>query len=276
MKANLFLAAAAVLAVANIGSGADRSSSERAPAKEPAYSTASPRYGMLLFGPKAATRVWIVVDGDAVYVDCNANGDLTEPGEKFKLSTPRGQEGTFVDERDVSRITVTDGRLKHTDLYIRQFRVRPDFEPKSEVDKQLKDQVAQSKQPFVYYLSVNVQVTELPRGKIAFTGRIGQEAGQDANGYLQFASRASDAPAIHFGGPFEMALLNQHTLTAGEKPSDLMTMIGTRGRGPGTFASVGFGGVFSDETHPVAEIEFPPKTPGATPPRERFVLKHRC
>ena len=31
--------------------------------------------------PEAQTRVWIVQDGDTLYVDRNGNGDLTEPGE---------------------------------------------------------------------------------------------------------------------------------------------------------------------------------------------------
>jgi hypothetical protein len=244
---------------------------------EPDYS-ATPSYALLYFGERTPKVVWVIVAGDAVYVDCNSNRDLTETGEKFVFSTPRPSGGNYVEERKVREITITHGKLKHTGLSIRQFRVRDEvlFEIKSDTDKQLKDQVAKSKDRFVYYLSVNVQVTELPRGKIAFTGRISQSAGHDADGSLQFARWPGEHPIVHFGGPFEMALLTAQTLTAGDKPSELQTMIGTPGRGPGTFASVGFGGVFSDEVHPVAEIEFPAKSSGAEPLRGRFVLKHRC
>ena len=54
---------------------------DRAIAKEPAY-RAKPRYCLLLFGPEAKTRVWLVQDGDTLYMDRNGNGDLTEAGEK--------------------------------------------------------------------------------------------------------------------------------------------------------------------------------------------------
>ena len=37
------------------------------------------------FGPNAEARVWVVIDGDVLYLDRNGNGDLTEPGERFDL-----------------------------------------------------------------------------------------------------------------------------------------------------------------------------------------------
>jgi len=36
---------------------------ERTIAKEPVYQTKSPRYCLLVFGPEAKTRVWLVLDG---------------------------------------------------------------------------------------------------------------------------------------------------------------------------------------------------------------------
>src|SRR5262249_10566843 len=52
------------------------------PRKEPTYHSGSPGYCLLLFGPEARTRVWLVFDGDHLFIDRNANGDLTEEGEK--------------------------------------------------------------------------------------------------------------------------------------------------------------------------------------------------
>jgi hypothetical protein len=52
------------------------------PKKEPVYQTA-PKYLLLAFGPNATARVWLVLDGDRLFVDRNGNGDLTEPGEKI-------------------------------------------------------------------------------------------------------------------------------------------------------------------------------------------------
>src|SRR5215510_10605392 len=57
---------------------------DRTIAKEPAYKT-KPKYCLLVFGPKAKTRVWLVLDGDVLYVDRNGNGDLTDANERVEL-----------------------------------------------------------------------------------------------------------------------------------------------------------------------------------------------
>src|SRR5262249_4307689 len=53
-----------------------------------------PRYCLLVFGPEAKTRVWLVLDGDVLYVDRNGNGDLTEAGERMAVKEgPRFEIG---------------------------------------------------------------------------------------------------------------------------------------------------------------------------------------
>ena len=69
-------------------------------AKEPAYQTKTPKYCLLVFGPEAKTRVWLVLDGDVLYVDRNGSGDLTEPGKRLPKTN-----GGF----DVGDSTETDG-----------------------------------------------------------------------------------------------------------------------------------------------------------------------
>jgi hypothetical protein len=77
---------------------------ERQIRKEPAYTGKQPLYGLYVFGPKAATRVWAVLDKsdetnaiyDVLYFDRNANGDLTEPDERF-TGPGRFKVGTFTD-----------------------------------------------------------------------------------------------------------------------------------------------------------------------------------
>lgn len=59
----------------------DLSKIDRTIAKEPVYES-NPKYCLLVFGPEAKTFVWLVLDGDLLYVDRNGNGDLTEPGER--------------------------------------------------------------------------------------------------------------------------------------------------------------------------------------------------
>src|SRR5262245_54698595 len=61
---------------------ADAPKIDRTIGKEPVYRTRAPKYGLLVFGPEGKDRVWLVRDGDTLYVDRNGNGDLTEPGKK--------------------------------------------------------------------------------------------------------------------------------------------------------------------------------------------------
>jgi hypothetical protein len=64
-------------------SKADLSKIERTIAKEPAYSS-KPRYCLLALGEAAKARVWLVLDGEVLYVDRNCNGDLTEVGDRVE------------------------------------------------------------------------------------------------------------------------------------------------------------------------------------------------
>ena len=58
----------------------------RSIAKEPKYQSPKPEYVLLLFGSEAKRRVWVVVDGDVVYLDRNGDGDLTSADERFETS----------------------------------------------------------------------------------------------------------------------------------------------------------------------------------------------
>ena len=70
----------------------DLSTIERRLVKEPAYQARQPLYGLYVFGPKAETRVWAVLDKsrpdaqgyDVLYFDRNADGDLTPPDERIE------------------------------------------------------------------------------------------------------------------------------------------------------------------------------------------------
>jgi hypothetical protein len=65
---------------------------ERTAIKLPEMRSDAVEYCLLVFGPEAAKRVWLVHDGDVLYVDRNSNGDLTEPNERVaadpKISKP--------------------------------------------------------------------------------------------------------------------------------------------------------------------------------------------
>src|SRR5262249_36563246 len=78
------------------------------------YQTKTPRYCMLVFGPEARTRVWLVVDGDVLYVDRNGNGDLTEPADRIAA---RRKGGKFF---ELEEIVEADGKTRHTGLTVNQ------------------------------------------------------------------------------------------------------------------------------------------------------------
>lgn len=78
----LLLAGLWVGCVMPAASAEDLSQLDRSIAKLPEFRAPAQKYCLLVFGQRADTRVWVVRDGDRLYIDANANGDLTEPGER--------------------------------------------------------------------------------------------------------------------------------------------------------------------------------------------------
>src|SRR5262245_59581048 len=81
---------------------ADLTKIERVICKEPIYQSKSPKYCLLVFGPEAETRVWLVLDlvsepweadggKNALHVDRNGNGDLTERGKRVACTVQKKQ-----------------------------------------------------------------------------------------------------------------------------------------------------------------------------------------
>jgi hypothetical protein len=91
---------------------ADSTRIDRRIAKEPVYQSESAKYCLLVFGAEAKTRVWLVLDGDTLYVDRNANRDLTEANERV-----RGNGSEF----EASEITELAGKAKYAHLRLKQF-----------------------------------------------------------------------------------------------------------------------------------------------------------
>ena len=96
----------------------DLATIDRGIAREPLYGTDTPLYALLVFGAAAKPRVWIVLDGDTLYVDRNGDGDLTQPGE-----TVAATGSTF----EVGSIGEADGTPRQGSLRVRrmddQFRL---------------------------------------------------------------------------------------------------------------------------------------------------------
>jgi hypothetical protein len=250
---------------------ADLSEIDRTVKKEPAYKM-KPRYCLLVFGPTAETRAWLVLDGDTLYIDRNGNGDLTEHGNAMKEalidkepSPIIAETHQFVDVRNPAKPSFSDEErdvplLRTTSRY-RRFSLsyavlkRP---PKMKTPKEearwqeLEQRVEGVVQVYVW------------------VGRILQ------CGTARFSTQVSDAPVSHFDGPMVFELGDaQVKLPISGAGSELTVRLSTPGLGRSAVTRLmNFTGVPAD-VHPIAEIDFPRKEPIA-PMRKTIVLSHRC
>jgi len=228
--------------------GADLTKIDRTIAKEPAYKS-KPKYCLLVFGPEAKTRIWLVLDGDRLYVDRNGNGDLTDDGEGLvaarKTLSSAGKGRVW----QVGDVAASGGKVVYTGLTV------------SDISDVLDSKFGSRG------LGITVKV---PIG----SSRAFQSAGSavhPAAGYndkkapapnLRFADRPQDAPVIHFGGPLRIMVRHPERFTAGIKAGEkyeLEARVGTPGLDKDTPAIIDdtdLGLSVDPDEGTVAELEF--------------------
>jgi len=220
---------------------------DRTIAKEPQYQSKSPKYSLLVFGPKADKRVWLVIDKDVLYVDVNGHGDLTEPGEKVKVKTPNQDPASF-EEIDIHG---HDGKKEKV-----RFSLFGWYD--------LREGKGEGIQPSV---------------TVSWGGRW-YGAWGDGESPLRFAARPQDEPILHIGGPLEMGFESrwQHSFTRKDKQTfELAVGVGTKGLGKGAFTHLTYwDNAIPNDAQPTAELEFPSKQPAGPPLKVKLVLKERC
>jgi hypothetical protein len=245
---------------------ADLTKVERRLVKEPAYKSGSPRYALLAFGPDARDRVWIVKDGDTLYVDRNGNGDLTDPGEKVAAGKESGEDGLSFEVGDLDV-----GGKKH-------YRLRAIVQPlKAMLSEDAKVpglEAAVAKDPTGVSMLFTLDITA---PHLVAKGTVTIVAGPiDISGPLVLAKKAADAPIIHLGGPLAVSFLRE-TPSLRRGRSTLWTLtVGTPGLGAGTFATIGYEGAIPDSAYPTAEVTYSPAKPGSPPVKKLYELKERC
>jgi hypothetical protein len=229
---------------------ADLGPIDRTLGRQPAYA-AKPHYCLLLFGPEAKTRVWLVAAGEAFYADTNGDGDLTEPGKRVY------SEGNY-------------RALVSLDPCVRSmwFPVPEDVRVYTVGD--IFDRATRT----WYHLTVR------RLGKLA-TARFQIEV--DVRGQFRqlgelahFGDSPKEAPVLHFGGPLTLGLFTSE-LVRGGGPNDLAAWIGTATppdtEGQPTYL------VLDDwvppELSPKALVELTPGMPGAEPIRSSVRLDRR-
>jgi hypothetical protein len=215
--------------------GVDLTKINRTIAREPAYQSKSPRYGLLVFGPEAKSRVWVILDGDFLYVDCNCNGDLTERGERFAIKR-KPQRSLDKKKSGVSN-AVSSVHVVVTDLGGAKHRV-------------------------------TFRLTSAGVGLVARC--LGNQfVGSTYRNDLVFATRPQDAPIVHLNARLTFQLVDPPRQWSPGETLDLVVLFGTPGLGKGTFAYM----IQGFPTRPTAEIQFPAKNPRAKPLVVKVALK---
>ncbi|MCA9146441.1 MAG: hypothetical protein KDB05_26850 [Planctomycetales bacterium] len=269
MRSFWWIAALVWISFSAASAGAyDLTTIDRKVLREPAYD-ATPKFCLLVFGPEAQTRVWLVLDGDSLYVDRNGNGDLTEDGER--VASKNTEDGDADTDNLLFEVgDIRAGNLTHKNLYVGVRRIAH----LADQFEQIKELLMVNPQARGYSLGVDVEMSGWKGAGI--DGRIEQTATVgDANGLLMFADQPEDAPIVHFGGPWQVALFSPQNLTVG-RSGDVVLGVGTPGLGAGTTAYVGYQGVVPGNVFPTLEITFPPARVGGTPVTEHYELKERC
>jgi hypothetical protein len=261
----LTLLAAVLLLLAPSVRAADLAKVERTIAKEPAYQTKAPKYCLLVFGLDAKTRVWLVQDGDTLFVDRNGDGDITGDGKRFKVKQQSDSFRSF----EVGDLTV--GGLTHTGLSVMQMKASPESVGNDQEWERVKNS---GPGPWTWWVRITAERAaddkrDLPR-------KIGYVINGDGAGMLLFADRPQDAPVIHLNGPFTLALQDRkQRLIPGDKTM-LQIGVGPQGVGPGTLAFVLYPNTIPNDAYPEAAITFPAKVPGQSSVQRKYTLKQRC
>jgi hypothetical protein len=258
----IVLSLIAVFCAVLLSGAADLTKIDRTIAKEPKY-TSQPYYALLVFGPEAAKRVWLVLDGEVLYVDRNGNGDLTEANERVEL-----------DVDATKKLKVAPGAYKGMNVFnigeIAGMRLQFNFWVRDEsFDPKLEPEI----------LKKYRRERQENGWENASLYRLTKDGGAQIPVVL--CQWPKDAQISHLGGPLTFRLRSPERLPkrgGGEAVFDVR--IGTPGvptrnsRYP-VFSPLATSEVPTD-VHPVAEFEFPNKAPDQPPIKVAVTLDKRC
>ena len=236
------------------------------PKTEPKYQK-EPRYALLAFGPKREARVWMVLDGTTLYVDRNANGDLTEPEERLEPANPKdgsnkfGNPGMYT-RNDHFEFAVAAGIGGSSKFKLHRWVRAEAYEPQTEFEKGLRAK----------WLKHRWENSTLWR-----QGGVGQ--GQTP---VLFMPKPADAQVCHLDGPLTFVLKSpeDQVLQRGEAGCDVPFHIAVIGRSPTGTERQFYNSLATKEApeaaHLMVEIEYPAKGANDPPLRRKYFLKERC
>ena len=206
--------------------------------KEPTYQF-TPKYSLITLGNSGEMKVWMVEDGKRLFVDKNANGDLTDDGPPIEPSNVRDIGGNRWDfEYLLDAIAPTNGS-RHTSFVLRRWNYN---------DKEDS-----------YGLSLSVD-GQMPM----YAGWFG----------TFWSTNREQAPVIHFGGPFTPKVLRRKEFTLGERQQRLSLCFVNPGSGEGAVSRLSIDAL-PRFVVPELTIEWPTDGGGA-PLRTSYELTQRC
>ncbi|MCS6977486.1 MAG: hypothetical protein NZM31_10830 [Gemmatales bacterium] len=258
----------ASLAKAN-ESAVDLSKIERRIGKEPAYQ-GKPGYLLLVFGPEAKHKAWLVLDGNTLYVDRFGTGDLDRPECRVE-GKPHPCCPCVFEAGDL-----TLGEQQYTNLRVFVYEAK-DSTHRTETEPLLKEFLQANPNGKLVSLSLEMPFEKLFPDDRADKPiqRVTRSVGPcDYKGILQFASRPEDASIIYFGKTWQFTPIGRQKLIRG-RSIDLALNLGNHGFGPGTFASVSFVKLIPDSAKPHVVIEYSGSS-DRKPIVQEAVLKDRC
>jgi len=243
----LLLAGMFILAALRTDGGTSEPARPTPPKMQPQLVSSRPLYGVFLFGTEKRTAVWAILDQsqkrsafyDVLYLDVNADGDFTAPGERFTTGAP-----------------VQAGRELKTTFTIGEF-----VDPASG---------ARHTEFSVTWRTNRVSYRMKWKGEAITQGGYGI----DPETYGNFADSASEAPVLIPGHDFPFQF--QHWMSGELKrtgSTDFKVFMGNIGHGPGTFSCV------DDKFLPqgdyvIATLIYKDKS--GTEHRARYELRDRC
>jgi hypothetical protein len=241
VRISFFLIVLHSLVCCSLAQAVDYSKVIRPIAKEPAYQQ-PPKYALLLFGKECMLRVWVVLDGDIVYLDRNGDGDLTGANERF---------ARMEDCRDVE-LNDPDGKTRYLIRHLNTYKNREQDREVLHVDVEIKG-------PLMYRQYCSVQLK----------GSTRQAHIAHFHGPLSISPQT-----VNWKVPAELALVNA------DESTDLRGHIGTMSAEHGCWVVVwshnGNKSAFPDGVFPFVDVEFPPKAPGGAHVRKRYPLDKFC
>ncbi|QJW98651.1 hypothetical protein [Frigoriglobus tundricola] len=243
------------LAAAGRAEAIDYDKVERRLVKEPAYKTKNPQYALLVFGPEARLRVWVVLDGEALYIDRNGDGDLT------------AEHNRFAKEADCKSIELRDpdGKTRYV-----IDRVQTDYSfytPKVRDERKKKG---------------------TPPGLMAYVSIKGGVEYQQYCDIVELSDSPKTAMLAHFHGPLTIApmtinwkLPESAFLRKGKGPPEFIANVGTLSEKHGCWVVVRTcdekACLFPDGVRPVVEVEYPAAVGTDPPVKKTYTLNgYRC